>query len=66
MVHSWRVPVRVFFCSSIDFRSDSMNSFAYSQSELILLIITKGNAMFWYGFMDLIQMNILEAYAILQ
>ena len=43
-----------------------MNSFAYSQSELILLIITKGNAMFWYGFMDLIQMNILEAYAILQ
>ena len=26
----------------------------------------KGNAKFWYGVMNLVQMNILEAYAILQ
>ena len=65
MVYNGRVPVRVFFCSSIDFRSDIMNSFAYSQSELTLSIITKGDAMFWYGVMNLVQMNILEAYAIL-
>ena len=26
----------------------------------------KGNTKFWYGIMNLVQMNILEAYAILQ
>ena len=26
----------------------------------------KGNAKFWYGVINLVQMNILEAYAILQ
>ena len=26
----------------------------------------KGNTKFWYGVMNLVQMNILEAYAILQ
>ena len=28
--------------------------------------IVKGNTKFWYGVMNLVQMNILEAYAILQ
>ena len=27
---------------------------------------TKGNTKFWYGVIKLVQMNILEAYAILQ
>ena len=28
--------------------------------------VVKGNTKFWYGVMNLVQMNILEAYAILQ
>ena len=29
-------------------------------------VSVKGNTKFWYGVMNLVQMNILEAYAILQ
>ena len=31
-----------------------------------LLDMFKGNTKFWYGVVNLVQMNILEAYAILQ
>ena len=30
------------------------------------ILDVKGNTKFWYGVMNLVQMNILEAYAILQ
>ena len=33
---------------------------------IIHLHCIKGNTKFWYGVMNLVQMNILEAYAILQ
>ena len=34
--------------------------------QLCKQIFLKGNTKFWYGVMNLVQMNILEAYAILQ
>ena len=33
---------------------------------VIALILIKGNTKFWHGVMNLVEMNILEAYAILQ
>ena len=30
------------------------------------MITVKGNTKFWYGVMNLVQVNVLEAYAVLQ
>ena len=43
--------------------SHSYTSFLKGPSRLHYF---KGNTKFWYGVMNLVQMNILEAYAILQ
>ena len=32
----------------------------------VSVIIVKGNTKFWYGVMNLVQINILEVYAILR
>ena len=44
-----------------------LRSFKSSLSFLLFIMCSvKGNRKFWYGVMNLVQMNILEAYAILQ
>ena len=34
--------------------------------HLLIIILIKGITKFWYGVMNLVQINILEAYAFLQ
>ena len=38
----------------------------FSTSDVTLKTLLKGNTKFWYEVMNLVQMNILEAFAILQ
>ena len=39
---------------------------AWAKSRIFHFNKVKGNTKFWYGVMNLVQMKILEAYAILQ
>ena len=45
--------------------SSSMYVFIFVESQKGINRL-KGNTKFWYGVMNLVQMNILQAYAILQ
>ena len=45
---------------------DNCEAMTSTSTCLFYCSLVKGNIKFWYGVMNLVQMNILEAYAILQ